>query len=132
MKIPDLLIVADCERLLACIVLPDGLPEIIETIDYENDGQTSVPLIDFTDRHEGCRVIADRVSGLLRRYQPASWGLACPPDLEREITPWLDPKELSTLTAIRETDDVAKVDVCGIMTLFDDRAPEYASMKEHC
>ncbi|RYD19767.1 MAG: hypothetical protein EOP88_17705 [Verrucomicrobiaceae bacterium] len=132
MKLPDFLIVADCGHLLACLVLPDGLPEIVETIDYANDGQTSAPVIDLTDKHDGCRVIATRISALLDRYQPNQWGLACPPDLEREIMPWLTPKELATLTVVRETDDVAKVDLCNITRLFDENAPEYDASKEHC
>lgn len=132
MNLPDILIVADCKRLLACMVLPDGLPEIIETIDYENDGQTSAPVIDLTDRHDGCRVISGRISALLERYQPIRWGLACPPDLEKEIMPWMTPKELSTLCAICRTEDVAKVDLCNITRIFDENAPEYDASKEHC
>lgn len=132
MKLPDILIAADCKGLLACMVLPDGLPEIIETIDYENDGQTSAPVIDLTDKHDGCRVIAERISGLLDRYDPATWGLACPPDLEREIMPWLNPKEVSTLTKVCGTGDLAKIDICNITKIFDETAPEYEAVKEHC
>lgn len=132
MNLPDILIAADCKQLLACMVLPDGLPEIIETIDYENDGQTSAPAIDFADRHDGCRVIAERISAILDRYQPATWGLACPSDLSREILPWLTPKELATLSIVRDKDDVTKVDICGIARLFDEAAPEYEALKEHC
>ncbi len=132
MNLPDLLILADCKRLLACMVLPDGLPEIVETIDYEHDGQTSAPAIDLTDRHDGCRVIAARISALLGRYRPAKWGLACPPDLEQEIMPWMTPKELATLCTVCQTEDVAKVDLCNITRLFDETAPEYEATKEHC
>lgn len=132
MKLPDLLIAADCEHLLACMVLPDGLPEIVETIDYRNDGQTSAPLIDCTDLRDGCRVIAEHISAILARYQPAAWGLACTRGLEKEITPWLGPHELATLAILRDTGDSERVDISNITKLFDETAPRYDAVKEHC
>lgn len=127
----DILVVADYQVLHAYMILPDGLPEIVEHIDYENDGQTSAPLVGWEDGRNGYRTIAEKITEILSRYQPAAWGLACPPMLSRQITAWLPDGFRSTLALIAET-EVETVDISNVCKIFDSNAKDYSAHKEHC
>lgn len=131
MNIPQILIVADYKFLHAYMILPDGLPEIVEKIDYVNDGPTSAPLVGWGDGRNGYRAIADKISEILDCYQTDSWGLACPPTLTKHITQWLSTGQMSTLAAIRQM-GVETVDVSTVCKIFDSTSKDYEAHKEHC
>jgi hypothetical protein len=131
MKLPDLLIVADYDSLSAYVILPDGLPEIADHIDYEHDGQTGVPLVGWSGGREGYRAVAEQIARILNRYQPRSWGLASPPLLGRKITEWLSADQRASLAALRQT-DVENIEISNVVKVFDPAAKDYHSEKEHC
>ncbi|MES2661417.1 MAG: hypothetical protein V4689_22545 [Verrucomicrobiota bacterium] len=131
MNLPDLLIIADFKQLQAYIILPDGLPEVVENVDFENDGPTSVPLVEWSNDRDGYRAVAEGVAGIVARYQPDTWGLACPLLLGREIIERLPPSTQASLVVLWQI-DVAAVDISNVLQLFDPGAKDYGSEKEHC
>lgn len=131
MKLPSILIVIGYRNLSAYMVLPDGLPEIVKTIDFENDGQTSVPLVDWSDDNRCEWTVADQISRVLDRYQPDSWGLACPPELVGKVTRWLSAGQRATLDVVKQI-DVETVEISNVCRVFDSTAKDYATAKEHC
>lgn len=131
MKLPTLLIVADYRYLFAYMVMPDDLPEVVEKIDYRHDGQTSVPLVGWEEGRDGYRAIAESISGILDRYQPGTWALACPPMLARNIIRWLPLTQQNSLGILRET-NVENVEISNVCQIFDPAAKDYTAEKEHC
>lgn len=131
MNLPDLLIIADYDSLSAYVVLPDGLPEIVEHVDYEHDGQTGVPLIGWSEGQDGYRAVAEQIARILERYRPQAWGLASPPMLGRKISEWLSADQQATLAILRQT-DVENIDISNVLKVFDPRAKDYNAEKEHC
>jgi hypothetical protein len=130
MKLPTILIVADYRFLFAYMIMPDGLPEVVEKIDYINDGQTSVPLVGWEEGRDGYRAIAESITSILDRYQPPAWALACPPMLAKNIVRWLPLEQQNTLGILRQT-NVQDVEVSNVCRLFDSEASEHVE-KEHC
>ncbi len=116
MKTPALLIVVDLQKLFAYLILPDGLPEIVERSDFLHDSPTSVPPLG-ADGRNGCRVIGDRISEILDRYQPDTWGLACPPEMGEEITQCLTEGQRESLATLRVT-EVEHVELSNVCQLF--------------
>jgi hypothetical protein len=131
MILPEILIVAGYHHLTAYLVLPDGLPEIVDQTDYQNDGQTSAPVVGWEDGRDGYQDIADRISGILWRYPHISWGLACPPPLAGKITSLLPEDQRGCLEILRQT-EVERIDVSNVAKVFDATAPDYHAEKEHC
>lgn len=131
MNLPEILIIADYKTLHAYMILPDGLPEIVEKIDYVNDGPTSVPLVGWEDDRDGYRAIANKISEILARYQTGCWGLACPPVLAKRITQWLTTEQKSTLAVVRQM-EVETVDISNVSQIFDSTSKDYEANKEHC
>ncbi|MES2439301.1 MAG: hypothetical protein V4584_09540 [Verrucomicrobiota bacterium] len=131
MNPPSILIVTGYEKLSAYLVMPDGLPEIVENIDYQNDGQTSAPLVDWSDGGRCHRAVADSISTILTRYQPETWALACPPELCRKITCWLTPDQKANLGSVRQI-DVGNVDVSNVCNVFGSATGDSTHGKEHC
>jgi len=131
MKLPTILIVADYRYLFAYMILADGLPEVVEKIDYINDGQTSVPLVGWDEGRDGYRSIAESIKTILERYQPATWALACPPMLAKNIVRWLPLEQQATLGILRQT-NVENVEISNVCQIFDSSAKDYVAEKEHC
>lgn len=131
MKLPTILIVADYRYLFAYMIMADGLPEVVEKIDYINDGPTSVPLVDMDDGGEGYRAIGENITTILERYQPATWALACPPPLAKNIVRWLPLEKQATLGILRQT-DVENVEISNVCQIFDFNSKDYSTEKEHC
>ncbi|GAA5126474.1 hypothetical protein JIN84_15540 [Luteolibacter yonseiensis] len=131
MKLPTILIVADYRYLFAYMILADGLPEVVEKIDYINDGQTSVPLVGWDDGRDGYQAIAENITFILERYQPATWALACPPMLAKNIVRWLPMEQQASLGILRQT-NVENVEISNVCQIFDATTSDYASQKEHC
>jgi len=131
MKLPTLLIVADYRYLFAYMILADGLPEVVEKIDYINDGQTSVPLVGWEDGRDGYRAIAETITTILERYQPATWALACPPMLAKNIVRWLPMDKQASLGILRQA-NVENVEISNVCQIFDASQQEQVTEKEHC
>ncbi len=131
MILPEILIVADYKNLHAYLILPDGLPEIVETIDFENDGPTNIPLVEWTDDQEGYVVVATKIAEIVANYQSQSWGLACPPLLSNKITNRLPPAIQASLTILRQM-NVDEISVSNVLQVFNASAKDYNSEKEHC
>lgn len=131
MKLPTVLIVADYRYLFAYMILADGLPEVVEKIDYINDGQTSAPLVGWDEGRDGYRAIAEAITTILERYQPATWALACPPMLAKNIVRWLPLDKQASLGILRET-NLENVEISNVCQIFDTTVKEPAAEKEHC
>ncbi|MEO5916273.1 MAG: hypothetical protein ABIS50_18690 [Luteolibacter sp.] len=131
MLLPDLLIVASYKNLSAYLVLPDGLPEIVDQLDYENDGQTSAPVVGWEDGRDGYSEIAGKISAILVRYPHSTWGLACPPTLAGKITPLLSAEQQAALGVLRQL-EVENVDISNVEQVFDETTADDDAEKEHC
>lgn len=131
MLLPEIIIVAGYKNLSAYLVLPDGLPEIVDQTDYENDGQTSAPVVGWEDGRDGYQDIAARISSLLARYPHQTWGFACPPAMASKVTPLLTQEDQASLGVLRQT-EVESIDVSNVAQVFDSSACDYHAEKEHC
>jgi len=117
MNPPSLLIVTNYRKLFAYMVLPDGRPQVLEHMDFQHDGQTNVPLIQWKS-DEGCyRVLGEKVTAILDRYRPKSWGLACPKMLCEKLKQELSIFHREALV-IEKTMNVEDVSICNVMKIF--------------
>lgn len=120
MNSPSLLIVTDLHSLFAYLLQAEGMPIILERVDFDCDGQTHVPLTSCHPEwkeHQKSRVIAQKIEEILEKYQPESWGLACPKAVCDGVADQLrhcHEKNLST----RLTVDVSDVHVGNVAHLF--------------
>jgi len=98
----------------------EGMPLILERVDFLCDSQTGVPLTACHPEwheEEGPRAIAQKIEDILDRYQPGSWGLACPAFLYDRITDQIrhcHEKKLCTRLAT----DVDQIHVGNVAQLF--------------
>ncbi len=117
MNFPTLLIVTNYRNLFAYLIQPDGLPQIVEHVDFEFDSQTSVPLIQWKN-DEGCyRALAQKVAAILERYRPKSWGLACPGILCEKLKEEISIFHRRTLVFERDM-NVDDINICNVMNVF--------------
>jgi len=120
MSSPSLLIVTDLHSLFAYLLQAEGMPIILERIDFHCDGQTHVPLTSCHPEwkeQEKSRTIAQKIEEILEKYQPESWGLACPASLCEEVTDQLRHCHERKL-CIRLALDVSDVHVGNVAHLF--------------
>jgi len=118
MNSPSLLIVTDLHSLFAYLLEVEGMPIILERVDFHCDGQTHVPLTSCHPEwkeQEQSRVIAQKIEEILEKYQPESWGLACPEC--NKVVDQLRHCHERKLT-IRLTVDVSDVHVGNVAHLF--------------
>ena len=130
MNLPRIIIVTDYRTLFAYIIQPDGLPQILENVNFQFDSQTSVPLISWkTDDQGGCyRALAEKITSILERYRPKSWGLACPGPLCEPLKNELSLFHRETLVAEREM-NVEQISVRNVARVFGGsrgQIPEFA------
>ena len=117
MNLPTLLIVTNYRNLFAYLVQPDGLPQIVDHVDFEFDSQTSVPLIRWKN-DEGCyRALAEKVASILERYRPKSWGLAGPGTLCEKLKEELSIIHRRALSIERKM-NVDDINICNVMNIF--------------
>ena len=120
MSSPSLLIVTDLHSLFAYLLQAEGMPIILERVDFECDGQTHIPLISCHPEwkeQEKSRTIAQKIEEILEKYHPESWGLACPASLCDDVADQLrhcHERKLYT----RLTVDVSDVHVGNVAHLF--------------
>lgn len=117
MNVPSLLIVTDYRELCAYLLQPDGSPEIVERLYFEEDGQTGVPAVEWTPDRNGYLTLVAEISAILDRYDPPAWGLACPGPLA-EILPSLLRAEHARRLKVRKRSDVANVDIANVADWF--------------
>lgn len=117
MKIPSLLIVTDYRELCAYLVEADGSPEIIERRDFQHDGQTDVPLVEWTPDRNGYVTLVAEIGEILDRYNPDAWAMACPGPLG-EILPSLLSADHAKRLASCKRMDVGNVDISNVEAFF--------------
>ncbi|NQX00145.1 hypothetical protein HQ447_05755 [bacterium] len=118
MKTPTLLIVTDYRELSAYLVGLDGLTEVVKRVDFQCDGQTSVPLIAWNDERDGDPQLAATIEGLLRRYRPPRWAIASPQRLCRNLTALLPQECKETLVAELHM-PVSRITVTNVVSVFE-------------
>ena len=108
MQHPSVLIVTDYNGLCAYLLLPDGVAEILNHIDFHHDCPTNVPLVGWSAEDEGYCMLAGQIEEILARYEPEGWGLACPRRMLDPLLERIGPAHLRTLVIEKG------MDVCGI------------------
>ncbi len=116
-EIPQVLVTSDHRELFAYLVHPDGIAETIEHVDFQADSPTSVPLLDWCAGSSCYESLARMIDGFLDRYQPASWGLACPRGLGEGIEEHLAPEHRAKLSKQRCI-DVSGLTVSNVTAAF--------------
>lgn len=117
MDFPNLLIVTNYRALFAYLVQPDGRPQVIERIEFQSEGQTGVPVVSWRGGEESYAALAEKISAILSRYHPKSWGLACPVKLCEKLTEVLPVNHKETL-AIKRTMNVEDVRISNVLGIF--------------
>lgn len=116
--IPSLLVTCDDRELFAYLVHPDGIAETAEHIDYQEDCQTCAPLVDWTTKKEGYRMLAGILTKILDRYRTSTWGLAASADLLGGLEEYLPAGHLEALVSKR-CFDVSGLSVSNVTSAFD-------------
>jgi hypothetical protein len=117
MKTPSLLIVTDYHQLCAYLVEPDGSPEIVERRDFQHDGQTGVPLVEWTPDRNGYLTLVAEIGAILERYNPGAWAMACPGPLA-DILPSLLSADHAKRLATCKRLDVGNIDISNVGAVF--------------
>jgi len=116
-EIPQLLVTIDYQELFAYLVHPDGIAERIEHVDFQSDGPTSAPLLDWCSSPECHQSLAHIVDNLLDRYRPSDWGLACSQGLSQGLEAHLSPEHRDLLLKHRCM-DTSGLTVSNVTTAF--------------
>lgn len=120
MSSPSLLIVTDMKSLFAYQLEPEGVPIILERVDFECDSQTHIPLTACHPEwkeNEKSRAIAEKIGEILDKYHPDSWGLACPETLCEDVADQMRHCHERKLCK-RLTLDVKDIHVGNVMQIF--------------
>ncbi len=104
-------------ELYAYMVQPDGRALVLEHIDFEHDGQTTVPLVDWRDVQTCYRGLAGKISSILDRYRPESWGLATPKQIAEPLIAAMPRVHRDLLITVRMM-DVTGITVANVTMTF--------------
>lgn len=71
------------------------------------------------------------IAGIVTKYQPQLWALACPLLLSQRIIEWLPPAIQASLAVVGEM-EVKDINLSNVFQVFDTCGKDYNSAKEHC
>lgn len=98
MKKPSIIVVVARGNLFSYLIHPDGFAVLVKRVDFQLDGQTHCPLLDWNcERSAPYRILGSIISIILRQYSPQAWALVCAPDQTDAILENLEADRIESL-----------------------------------